>query len=95
MLRAELGREDLSQWPGPIAHFLFGRLTPGQLEIVAESDESAKRTNGKCPAAFFVGMEALRRGERQRAREQFQLAQARCPTVSEINWAATSELGRL
>ena len=95
LLREELGKEDLSEWPGPIVHFLFGRLTPGQLEVVAESDESAKRTNGKCPAAFFVGMDALRRGDRQHAREQFQLAQARCPTVSELNWATTSELRRL
>lgn len=95
VLRAELGREDLAEWPGPIVNFLFGRLSPIQLEVVAESDESAKRTNGRCPAAFFVGMEALRRGERQRAREQFQLTQARCPTVSELNWAATSELKRL
>ncbi len=95
VLRGELDRQDLSEWPGPIAHFLFGRLTPGQLEVTAESDEQAKRTNGKCPAAFFIGMEALRRGERQHAREQFQLAQARCPTVSELNWAATSELRRL
>ena len=95
VLQAELGKADLSVWPGPIATFLMGRLTPGQLEVVAESDESAKRTNGKCPSAFFVGMEALRRGERQLAREQFQLAQARCPTVSELNWAATSELRRL
>ncbi|MBN9487258.1 MAG: hypothetical protein J0H44_08545 [Alphaproteobacteria bacterium] len=95
VLQAELGKSDLSVWPGPIATFLMGRLTPGQLEVVAESDESAKRTNGKCPSAFFIGMEALRRGERQLAREQFQLAQARCPTVSELNWAATSELRRL
>lgn len=94
-LRSELGREALSEWPGPVASFLLGRLTPGQLELAAESDESAKRTNGKCPAAFFVGMEALRRGDRPHAREQFQLAQARCPTVSELNWAATSELRRL
>ena len=95
VLQAELGKVDLSIWPGPIATFLMGRLTPGQLEVVAESDESAKLTNGKCPSAFFIGMEALRRGERQLAREQFQLAQARCPTVSELNWAATSELRRL
>ena len=94
-LASELGREDLSSWPGPIASFLLGRLTPGQLEVVAESDGQAKRTNGKCPAAFFVGMEALRRGDRRHAREQFQLTQARCPTVSELNWAATSELRRL
>ena len=55
---------------------------------------AAKRANGKCPAALFMAMDALRRGERQRAREQLQLAQARCPTVSELNWAASSELKR-
>jgi hypothetical protein len=43
---------------------------------------------------LFVGVDALRRGDKQRAREQFQLAQARCPTVSEFNWAANSELKR-
>jgi hypothetical protein len=42
-----------------------------------------------------MGMEAQRRGDKQRAREQLQLAQARCPTVSEYNWAASSELKRL
>ncbi len=95
LLARELGNENLYQWPAPIGRFLLGGLTPGELEIVAESDESAKHTNGKCPAAFFIGMDALRRGDRQHAREQFQLAQARCPTVSELNWAASSELKRL
>ena len=56
---------------------------------------AAKRSNGKCPSAFFIGMDALRRGDKQRAREQLQLTQARCPTISELNWAATSELKRL
>jgi tetratricopeptide (TPR) repeat protein len=91
----EIGQEPLTGWPAPIASFLLGRITPGELELAAESDDAAKQANGKCPAAFFTGMEALRRGDRQRAREQFQLAQARCPTVSEINWAAASELKRL
>jgi hypothetical protein len=40
-------------------------------------------------------MDAVRRGDKQRAREQLQLAQARCPTVSDLNWAASSELKRL
>jgi tetratricopeptide (TPR) repeat protein len=86
--------EPLEEWPSPIAKFLLGRLGPGELEVMAESDETAKRANGKCPAAFFIAMDALRRGERTRAREQLQLAQARCPTVSELNWAASSELKR-
>ena len=93
MARA-LGKEDLSEWPAPIAKFLLGKLSAGELEVAAETGEAAKRANGKCPSAFFIGMDALRRGDKTRAREQLQLAQARCPTVSEFNWAATSELKR-
>jgi tetratricopeptide (TPR) repeat protein len=95
MLNKEIGNENLYEWPGPIAKFLLGKLPAGELEVAAESDESAKRDNGKCPAAFFVGIDAVRRGDKQRAREQLQLAQARCPTSSELNWAASSELKRL
>jgi tetratricopeptide (TPR) repeat protein len=95
LLNRDVGNENLYQWPGPIAKYLLGKLPAGELEVAAESDDTAKRTNGKCPAAFFMGMEAQRRGDKQRAREQLQLAQARCPTVSEYNWAASSELKRL
>lgn len=94
-LGREFGKEDLGEWPGPIAKFLLGKLSAGELEVAAETGEAAKRANGKCPSAFFMGIDALRRGDRQRAREQLQLAQARCPTVSEFNWAAASELKRL
>lgn len=94
-LAREAGAESLNEWPGPIIRYLIGKGTAGELEVAAESDDAAKRTNGKCPAAFFMGVEAVRKGEKQRAREQFQLAQARCPTTSEFNWAASSELKRL
>ena len=95
LLAKEVGNEDLSEWPAPIVKFLLGRMPAGELEVAAESDDAASRANGKCAAAFFIGMDALRRGDRQRAREQLQLTQARCPTVSELNWAATAELKRL
>jgi len=94
-LAKDIGNENLYEWPGPIAKFLLGRLPAGELEVAAESDEAAKRTNGKCMAAYFIGMDAVRRGDKRRAREQLQLAQARCPTVSEYNWAASNELKRL
>ena len=94
-LAKDIGNENLYEWPGPIAKFLLGKLPAGELEVAAESDDAAKRSNGKCLAAFFIGMDAIRRGDKQRAREQLQLAQARCPTVSELNWAASSELKRL
>jgi len=95
ILNKDIGNENLYEWPGPIAKFLLGKLPAGELEVAAESDPTAKRTNGKCPAAFFIGIEAERRGDKQSAREQLQLAQARCPTVSPYNWAASSELKRL
>jgi len=95
MLIREIGNENLYEWPGPIAKFLMGRLPAGELEVAAESDDAAKKSNGKCIAAYFIGMDAVRRGDRQRAREQLQLAQARCPTASEVNWAASTELKRL
>jgi len=95
ILNKDIGNENLYEWPGPIAKFLLGKLPAGELEVAAESDDTAKRTNGKCSSAFFIGIEAERRGDKQRAREQLQLAQARCPTVSPYNWAASSELKRL
>lgn len=95
VLNKDIGNENLYEWPGPIAKFLLGKMPAGELEVAAESDDMAKKTNGKCPASFFVGMDAVRRGDKQRAREQLQLAQARCPTVSQYNWAASSELKRL
>jgi tetratricopeptide (TPR) repeat protein len=95
LLAKEVGNENLGDWPAPIARFLLGRMSAGELEVAAETDEAASRANGKCAAAFFMGIDAIRRGDKQRAREQLQLTQARCPTVSELNWAAASELKRL
>ena len=95
VLNKELGNENLYEWPGPIAKFLLGKMPAGELEVAAESDQTAKASNGKCPAAFYVAMDAQRRGDKQRAREQLQLAQARCPTTSPFNWAASTELKRL
>ena len=95
LLARDLGNETLNEWPAPIAKFLLGKMSAGELEVAAETDEAASRTNGKCAASFFIGIDALRRGDKQRAREQLQLTQARCPTVSELNWAAASELKRL
>jgi lipoprotein NlpI len=95
VLSRDIGNENLYEWPGPIAKFLLGKMPADELEVAAESDDAAKKSNGKCMAAYFIGMDAVRRGDKPRARSQLQLAQARCPTVSAFNWAASSELKRL
>jgi tetratricopeptide (TPR) repeat protein len=81
-------------WPAPIARFLSGRMTAGELEIAAESDQDAKRTNGRCLASYFIAMDAVRQRARVRARELLQLTQARCGVAHFANWAATAELKR-
>jgi len=82
-------------WPGQIARFLAGRMTAGELEIAAESDADAKRSSGRCLASYFIAMDAVRQGNRTRARELLQLTQARCSVAHFANWAATAELKRL
>jgi lipoprotein NlpI len=83
-----------AMWPVQIAHFLTGRMTAGELEIAAESDSGAKRTSGRCLASYFIAMDAVRQGNRIRARELLQLTQARCSVADFANWAATAELKR-
>lgn len=84
-----------SAWPAPIARFLAGRITAGELELLAESDAAAKRSNGRCLSTYFIAMESVRQGNRTRARELLQLTQARCVVAHFANWAATAELKRL
>lgn len=82
-------------WPVPIARFLAGRITVGELEIAAETDGGARRGSGRCLASYFIAMDMVRQGNRPRARELLRLTQARCGVTDFANWAATAELKRL
>ena len=84
-----------SDWPVQIARFLAGRMTAGELEIAAESDADARRSGGRCLASYFIAMDAVRQGNRARARELLRLTQARCGMAHFANWAATAELRRM
>ena len=84
-----------ADWPAPIVRHLLGRMSAGDLDVAAETDASARRSNGRCLTALFQGMDALRGGNRTRARELFQLSQARCGPTSAANLAASAELRRM
>ena len=84
-----------AEWPAPIVRHLLGRMSAGDLDVAAETDASAKRSNGRCLTALFQGLDALRGGNRTRARELFQLSQARCSPSSAANLAASAELRRI
>ncbi len=84
-----------TEWPAPIVRHLLGRMSAGELDVAAETDVNAKRTNGRCLTSLFQGLDALRGGNRNRARELFQLSQARCGPNSSANLAASAELRRM
>ncbi|MBX3499984.1 MAG: tetratricopeptide repeat protein [Alphaproteobacteria bacterium] len=84
-----------AEWPAPIVRHLLGRMSAGDLDVAAETDAGARRTNGRCLSALFQGLDALRGGNRNRARELFRLSQARCGPNSSANLAAAAELGRM
>ena len=42
LLAKEVGNENLGEWPAPIAKFLLGKMSAGELEVAAETDEAAK-----------------------------------------------------
>jgi hypothetical protein len=84
-----------TEWPSPIARFLLGRMSAGDLDVAAETNAEAKRSNGRCLTSLFQGLDALRGGNRTRARELFQLSQARCGPNSAANLAASAELRRM
>ncbi|HEX2890042.1 hypothetical protein [Vineibacter terrae] len=82
-------------WPTPIARFLAGRITVGELEIAAETDKDARQSDGRCLASYFMAMDTVRQGNQARARELLRLTQARCGIAHFANWAAAAELKRL
>ncbi len=84
-----------TEWPAPIVRHLLGRMTAGDLDVAAETDAGAKRSNGRCLTALFQGLDSLRAGNRNRARELFQLSQARCGPNTSANLAASAELRRM
>jgi hypothetical protein len=65
ILACDIGNKNVYEWPAPIAKFLMGRLPAGELEIAAKSGDTTKKSNGKRMAAYFIGMDAIRRGEKQ------------------------------
>ena len=96
LLAKEVGNENLERLArrrSPSS--CWARCRPASSRSRPRPTRPPAAPTASAPASFFIGMDALRRGDKQRAREQLQLTQARCPTVSELNWAAASELKRL
>jgi hypothetical protein len=50
-------------WPSPLVPFLLYRLEGSELDRLAQADQ-ALRARYQCQASFFIGLNALRGGDR-------------------------------
>jgi len=87
-LAKDVGNETLDEWPGPIVRFLLGKLPAGELEVVAESDDAAKRSKRQMPVRL------LHRHGRHTARRQAARARPAPARPGALPDGVRAQLGR-
>ncbi len=97
----ELSPAYLEAWPGPIIRLFLGEVTPAQVVEGLETGGNVDTKNARarleraCEAYFFLGEDALIRGERERAVDYFRKAVATGITEFVEYTASKVELARL
>ena len=85
---------DTSAWPAPIVQHLLGRIGADSLASLAAVTEIKGRRQG-CVAAFYLGQQALLRGDLGGATASFETTRAECARESSEYKGAVAELQRL
>ena len=85
---------DTAAWPSPIVQHLLGRIPADSLETLAAATEIKGRRQS-CVAAFYLGQQALLRGDLSRAATAFEATRAECAKESSEYKGAAAELQRL
>ena len=85
---------DTAAWPGPVVQHLLGRIDTDSLEAVARTTE-IHGLRQECVAAFYLGEQALLRGDLSAATASFEKTRAECSKQSSEYKGAVAELRRL
>ena len=85
---------DTAAWPAPILQHLLGRIGADSLESLATSVEIKGRRQG-CVATFYLGQQALIRGDLNGATASFEKTRADCSKETSEYKGAVAELQRL
>ena len=70
---------DTTEWPGPVALFLLGKLGVDDVRRAARRGDAETRAGQACEADYYLGQWHLIHGRRDDARALFQHAAATCP----------------
>ena len=93
-LAAHAAVVDSAAWPAPIVQHLLGRIDTDSLESLAAVTEIRGQRQG-CVAAFYLGEQALLRGDVSGATSSFEKTRAECSKRSSEYKGALAELHRL
>ena len=85
---------DSAQWPAPITRYFLGQLSADSLQKVASVTDSEGQAQG-CVVAFYLGEDALLRGDPSRAAKLFEVTRSQCPRDLAEYKGAVAELRRL
>ena len=85
---------DTTKWPAPIVSYMLGDLQADSLRALATVGEPKERSE-RCVVAFYLGEEALLKGEEDSAATLFEETRARCPRQLSEHKGALAELQRL
>jgi lipoprotein NlpI len=84
---------DTTQWPAPIVQYFSGRLRADSLRALTVAPDS-KGSTQRC-VAFYLGQEALLKGELTSAQSLFEETRTSCPAELSEHKGATAELQRM
>ena len=91
---AHAARADSSQWPAPLVRYMLGGLHVDSLKALAAKVEREGRSQS-CVVSFYLGEEALLKGEEASAAALFDETRTTCPKELNEHRAAVAELQRL
>ena len=95
-LARNIGTPDTTAWPGPLAAYFLGQATTEQVMAAASQpgDARTRKLQG-CQAAFYLGEDALLRGDADAAAKRLAEARETCPRFFVEYEAAAAELKRM
>ncbi len=92
---AQAARVDSTRWPAPVIQYFHGALTSKALRAAATDTMIADAKVEGCTVGFYLGEEALVRGQRDEARTLMDETRTRCSKDLNEQRAAVAELKRM
>lgn len=94
-LKKTFAKLDPNEWPAPALAYFLGKKTDDQIVDIALHSKKTIHDHQRCDAWFYLGEDALRQGDKDKADALFRRTVKSC-TAEDFEWdAAAAELARM